>query len=91
MSDTLSSFLSGATTAGFLIASLFFCKFWRRTGDTLFAAFGAAFLLLAANQALLTLGQIPVEHRSWAYVLRLVAFGLLIIAIVRKNVGGRPS
>ena len=88
--NTLSTFLSGAVTAGFLIASLFFFSFWRRTHDSLFAAFGAAFLLLAANQALLTLAGIPEEHRSWVYLLRLAAFALLIIAIVRKNIAGRP-
>jgi len=86
----LNAFLSGAITAGFVIASLFFCSFWRRTRDSLFAAFGAAFLLLAANQALITLAGIPEEHRSWVYLLRLAAFALLIIAIVRKNVGDSP-
>jgi hypothetical protein len=87
---SLSAFLSGAITAGFVIASLFFFSFWRRTRDSLFAAFGAAFLLLAANQALITLAGIPEEHRSWIYLLRLAAFALLIVAIIRKNVGGNP-
>jgi hypothetical protein len=87
----LSAFLSGAITAGFVLASLFFLSFWRRTGDSLFAAFAAAFLLLAANQALITLAGIPEEHRSWVYLLRLAAFALLIVAVVRKNLGGRPS
>lgn len=87
---SLGAFLSGAITAGFVIASLFFFSFWRRTHDSLFAAFGAAFLLLAANQALITLAGIPEEHRSWIYLLRLAAFALLIVAIIRKNVGGNP-
>jgi Family of unknown function (DUF5985) len=90
MSDTVSAFLSGATTAGFLVASLFFFSFWRRTSDSLFGVFGFAFLLLAANQALITLAGIPEEHRSWIYLLRLAAFGLLIFAIVRKNLARRP-
>ena len=88
--NTLSAFLSGAITTGFVIGCLFFFSFWRRTRDSLFAAFGAAFLLLAANQALITLAGIPEEHRSWAYLLRLAAFALLIFAIVRKNIGGNP-
>lgn len=83
----LNIFLSGAITAGFLIASLFFLSFWRRTRDSLFAAFAAAFLLLAGNQALIILAEIPEEHRSWVYLLRLAAFALLIVAIVRKNIG----
>ncbi|WP_436040821.1 DUF5985 family protein [Rhizobium sp. LjRoot98] len=32
---------------------MFFIRFWRRTRDALFAAFAAAFWLLALNQALL--------------------------------------
>lgn len=87
---SLNAFLSGAITAGFVVASVFFLSFWRRTRDSLFAAFGAAFLLLAANQALITLAGIPEEHRSWVYLLRLAAFALLIIAIIRKNIGGSP-
>ena len=87
MTSQLIAFLSGTSTAGFLIASLFFFSFWRRTADSLFVAFGLAFLLLAANQAILTLAQISAEHRSWVYLLRLAAFGLLIVAIVNKNLG----
>lgn len=88
--NTLSAFLSGATTTGFVIGCLFFFSFWRRTRDSLFAAFGAAFLLLAANQALITLASIPEERRSWVYLLRLAAFALLIIAIIRKNLADNP-
>lgn len=88
MTSQLNAFLSGVSTAGFLVASLFFFNFWRRTADTLFVAFGLAFLLLAGNQGILTIAQLPAEHRSWVYLLRLAAFGLLIFAIVRKNLAG---
>ena len=85
MSEQLYAFLSGAITLGFLVASLFFGRFWRRTGDGLFLAFAAAFVLLGVQQALLVLSGIPVEERSPLYLLRLVAFLLIITAIVRKN------
>jgi len=39
-------FLSGAVTMGFAIASAFFLRFWRRTGDRLFLVFALAFWLL---------------------------------------------
>jgi hypothetical protein len=90
MGTALSVFLSGTATAGLLIAGLFFFRFWRRTSDFLFAAFGAAFLLLAANQAILALANIPLEYRSWVYLLKVLAFGLLILAIVRKNLAKPP-
>jgi hypothetical protein len=82
---TLLDFLSGAVTFGFLLSSLFFLRFWRRTRDGLFLAFAAAFLLLGLGQGLLALASIPVEERSWLYLFRLTAFGLILIAIVRKN------
>jgi hypothetical protein len=84
------SFLSGATSAGFVLASVFFLRFWRRTHDGLFAAFSAAFLLLAINQTMITLGGVPSEYQSWVYLLKFAAFALLILAIVSKNIGGHP-
>lgn len=78
-------FFGGALTLGFLVASLFFLRFWRRTRDPLFMTFAAAFALLAVNQALPVVFNIPREDQSMVYLLRLAAFGLIIWAILRKN------
>ena len=78
-------FLSGAVSAGFLIAGLFFLRFWRKSRDELFAAFALAFWLLGLNQALLTFSSVPVEERSWLFLLRLAAFVVILAAIWRKN------
>ena len=78
-------FVSGLITMGFLISGLFFLRFWRRTGDMLFAAFALAFWTLATNQALLVFLRLPLEERSWIYLLRLAAFTLIIVAVVAKN------
>ena len=80
-------FLSGAVTFGFIIAALFFLRFWRSTGEQLFLAFAAAFFLLGIGQALLAVGAVPVEERSWLYLFRLAAFGMILVAIIRKNRG----
>jgi hypothetical protein len=82
---TLYAFLSGMVTMGFAAASLFFLRSWRLSGDLLFAAFAVAFALLGLNQALLILTDIPVEERSWLYLLRLAAFLLILLAIGHKN------
>ena len=79
-------FLTGMITMGHLVASLFFLRFWRRTGDWLFIAFGVAFLLFAVNQGLVALSGLPREEQSWIYLLRLAGFGLLVVAIIGKNV-----
>ena len=81
----LFSFLSGAIAMGFLVAGLLFLRFWRRTGESLFASFAAAFLLLGLAQALLGLSAVPVEERSWLYLLRLAAFALILASVWRAN------
>lgn len=78
-------FLSGAVSAGFLIAGLFFLRFWRKSRDELFAAFALAFWLLGLNQALLTFSSVPAEERTWLFLLRLAAFVVILAAIWRKN------
>jgi hypothetical protein len=83
------AFVGGALTLGFLAVGLFFLRFWRRTGDGLFAAFAVAFALLAANQAIPVLAGIPSENQGYVYLLRLAAFVLIIAAILRKNMGRR--
>lgn len=82
---SLYDFLAGMVTAGHLLAGLFFLRFWRRTNDSLFLAFACAFWLLGFGQALLSLSGIPVEERSWIYLIRLAAFLLILFAIARKN------
>ena len=85
----LTSFLSGLIAMGFSVGGLFFLRFWRRTRDPLFLAFAAAFWMLALNQALATLLHITREELSWIYLLRLIAFLLIIAAVLHKNLGRR--
>ncbi|MGE5537952.1 MAG: DUF5985 family protein [Gemmatimonas sp.] len=84
-------FLGGLVTMGFIIAGLFFFRFWHRTGETLFVAFGIAFWLFALNQALVALSGVPRENQAWFYALRIAGFGLLIAAIIAKSFGRRPA
>lgn len=81
----LAPFASGAIAAGFAVCTLFFLRFWRTTRDWFFGVFALSFLLLALNQALSTLLGLPIEERSWLYLLRLAAFSIIILAIVAKN------
>ena len=84
---TLYDFLAGVVTCGFLISGLFFLRFWNRTRDSLFLAFALAFWLLGLAQGILALGNVPVEERSWIFLIRLAAFSLILAAIFRKNRG----
>lgn len=81
----LLNFLAGALTMGFVVAGFFFLRFWKRTRESLFLAFAAAFWLLGLGQAVLAFTDIPVEERSWLFLLRLAAFSLILVSIWRKN------
>jgi hypothetical protein len=81
----LYDFLGGAISMGFAVAALLFLRFWRRTREALFLAFSASFLLLGVTQALLILAEVPVEERSQLYLLRLLAFLLILGALWWQN------
>lgn len=81
----LYDFLSGAVAFGFLVAGLFFLRFWSRLRDPLFLWFALAFCLLGIGQSVLALGGLPLEERSSVYLIRLLAFTMIILAVFRKN------
>jgi hypothetical protein len=85
----MKEFLWGALAMSSLAIAAFFFKFWRDSRDRLFAAFGAAFGVFALNWLLLALFNPGVETRHYVYVVRLLAFILLIIGIIDKNRSGR--
>ena len=85
----LIDYLSGAVTLGFLIAGVFFLKFWRQTQDRLFLAFAAAFVLLSLNQILVTFIGAGEEDVVYAYALRVMGFIVILAAIVDKNLSSR--
>ncbi len=78
-------FVSGLIAMGFAVAGLFFFRFWRRTSDQLFAFFALAFWVLALNQTLTAFARIPLEERTGLYLLRLLAFCLILVGILIKN------
>lgn len=85
-------FMSGMVTMGLLIAGLFFFRFWTRTRDRLFAIFGVAFWLIALNEVFTPPSGVNPQPIYYAYLLRIIAFLLLIAGIVAKNLEQRkPS
>ena len=84
-------FLAGAVTLGYLVASGFFMRFWRKTNDRLFLAFGLAFLLLALNQALAQWLGAADERLGYTYLLRVLGFVLILVAIIDKNLAQREK
>jgi hypothetical protein len=81
----LASFALGAVTMASLVAALFFVRFYRDTRDPLFLYFAAAFALESVHRTLLALLPTPNEAAPEFYVLRAIAYSLIILGIYRKN------
>ena len=77
--------LTGAIAAASLVAALFFFRFWRHTRDRFFLYFALSFLIEAANRVALGLLVGADEDGAMFYSVRLVAYGLILLAIWQKN------
>lgn len=86
--DVVPALISGATLMGYGVSALFFLRFWRSTRDRLFLVFSGAFWLLAVQRLALTLTEPAQEWRTGLYVVRLLAFLLILVAIIDKNRDG---
>lgn len=77
---------------GFLAIGFFFLRFWKKTRDSLFAVFAAAFCVLAVERVLLLATAVSVnpdaaahERSAYVYLVRFFAFMLIILAFLLKN------
>jgi Family of unknown function (DUF5985) len=84
-SQAVKQFCWGMLTMAGLVASLFFLRYWKVSGDRLFVFFAVAFALLAINWLALSTVDPAIEPRHWLYLVRLAAFILIIVGIVDKN------
>jgi len=85
MSSPVFAVFAGVIATLSLIAALFFLRFWRRTGDQFFLLFALAFAIDGASRLALAAIHLPDEFEPYAYLPRLVTFGLIIAAVVLKN------
>lgn len=81
----MNEFMSGAVAALSCVAGLFFLRFWRRTGDRFFAFFAMAFWLMALQRGVGWWLLYNKEDVAATYLLRLLAFVLILVAIADKN------
>ncbi len=77
--------LLGAISIASLIGGLFFLRFWRTTGDRFFLFFAISFCVEGLNRAALGLMSDPNEGIPFFYLVRLLSFALILIAILDKN------
>jgi hypothetical protein len=87
----LNSVLVGGIAVAAFVAGLFFLRYWRTTGDRFFMFFAISFWLEGAHRLALYQWLGPDEASPLYYLPRLLAYGLIIAAIVDKNRKSRPQ
>jgi hypothetical protein len=85
------SMLIGMIVMGYIAGSFFFLRFWRESRDRLFLIFAIAFAVLALQQIVSVWTNELLEDpvRPELYLLRVLAFLLITVAIVDKNLKAR--
>jgi hypothetical protein len=82
---TLETLLTGGIAAGSAFAGLFFLRFWSRTRDRFFLYFSLSFFIESANRIVLGLFPAATESNPLTYGVRILAYGLILLAILHKN------
>jgi hypothetical protein len=82
---SMTLFLWGTLATTTWVIGLVFFRYWAETKDRFFAFFGAAFWVFCANWVALAVINPTDETRHYVYLIRLVAFVLILVAIIDKN------
>ncbi len=77
--------LVGAIVMAAAVIALFFLRYWRQTGDRFFLYFALAFALEALQRLLAGMRPVDAPDAPQYYLLRLLAYGLILAAIIGKN------
>ena len=77
--------LIGAIAMASFVIGGFFLRYWDRGRDRFFLLFSMSFFVEGANRVLQALSESPHEGSLGRYGVRLVAYTLILAAIVDKN------
>lgn len=81
----MENLLRGMIAMGFATAGLFFLRFWWDSRDRFFALFALAFFALGLNRVFIAFVEHGSEVSTYLYIVRLLAFVIILFAIVDKN------
>jgi len=81
--------ITGMIAMGSLIIGLFFLRFWRNTKDRFFLYFALSFGIEGVHRIVTTLTFDEHEDSPLHYLVRLLAYGLILWAILEKNLPSR--
>jgi hypothetical protein len=80
----INAWLSGAIFMAALVIALFFVRCWRHSRDKLFIYFALAFVLEGLHRLLQAWPTASHDEPQY-YLLRLLEYGLILVAIIQKN------
>jgi uncharacterized membrane protein HdeD (DUF308 family) len=83
--------ITGMIAMGSLIIGLFFLRFWRNTKDRFFLYFALSFGIEGVHRIVTTMTYDEREDSPLHYLVRLLAYGLIIWAILEKNLPARTK
>jgi hypothetical protein len=81
----MNEILAGAIAMASLVIALFFFRFWRSAGDRFFLYFGLSFLIEGVHSLVSGIVLATHEDSPLHYLIRLLAYGLILWAILEKN------
>ncbi|OON62965.1 hypothetical protein B0920_05960 [Massilia sp. KIM] len=81
----MNELLAGAIAMALLTIALFFVRFWRSSGDRFFLWFALSFAIQGAHRVYATIRDHGGEDSPLHYLIRLLAYGLILWAILEKN------
>lgn len=81
----MTELFTGAITMGSIVIALFFLRFWRDSGDRFFLYFALSFLIEGVHRLYSALHDAGGEDSPLHYLIRLLAYGLILWAILEKN------
>lgn len=81
----INAMLLGAIATACFIVSLFFLRFWKDTKDRFFLFFAGAFFIQGVERIVLGLNRFSSEQEPLIYLIRLLAFLIILYAIIDKN------
>jgi hypothetical protein len=81
----MTNLITGAICMGSLVIALFFLRFWRNSGDRFFLYFALSFFIEGLHRLYSALNDAGAEDSPLHYLIRLLAYGLILWAILEKN------
>jgi hypothetical protein len=82
---SMTDLLTGAVSMGSLLIALFFLRFWRDSRDRFFLYFAASFFIEGLHRLYSAVHDAGAEDSPLHYLIRLLAYGLILWAILEKN------